>query len=64
MLGHQGVYPVWEGVAVLDHGPQAHHAAEGEAAPVVAVGSVDVQHHGHSIGVPRKFMPDFVFRKN
>ena len=43
MLGHQGVYPVWEGVAVLDHGLQGHQAAaEGEAAAVVALGGVDV----------------------
>ena len=44
MLGHHGVYPLWEGVAMLDHGPQGHQAA---AAVVTVGGGVDVQHHGH-----------------
>ena len=56
------MYPGWEGVAVLD--AQGHQAeAKCEAAAGVPVCGVDVQHHGHSIGVPRKFMPDFDFRK-
>ena len=60
MLGHHGVYPLWEDVSMLDHGPQGHQAA---AAVVTVGGGVDVQHHGHSIGVPRIFLPDFDFRK-